>query len=578
MCMEILKRHWIALIFALGIGVVTVSPFVYFQTTAGYQGISMMGTDAEDHYLARMQEVYDGYPSQGNVFLPDKTVSPIEPGLGEWLEAQFGKALHLSVSQAETAGKFILPFTIALLIYALAYTLSASRAASALASIAVMLGDPFVSNPRLLIELLHSTVPQTSFLIYARPVSPEMSAIFLFGTLLILARLFFTQITVMSRGRRVAALVAVAVLTGLSLYVSFYTFAFLGALELVMFLSALFRRKYSHALELGSAGLGGLILAIPFVINYLHIAAAPAYASASERFGFIATRAPVFGALVFILIAAALFIPNRLQAARTFFLYGAAALILILNQQLITDHVLQAGHFHWYVTRPFVCIAGAILFSALVARFVRHKIISFGLYGLVCGVLIYGAVLVQIGAYRAVYPVAHAAQTYASLLASLNATSSPQVVWANRDLSSYVSIYTHDDAPNDNYAEYYLIPEQYLVTRLFLEYRLRGVTPANVREVMTQDRADISARLFGVYWRDAAGSYAAIPGALLDKYAQEYKDTYAESIPARLASLDVTTVIWDTKADPEWNLNATLSMIPKRVGRFEVFQLMNQKP
>lgn len=567
------RQHWPAIAIALVIGAITAGPFLFFQMSSGYQGISLMGTDAEEHYLARMQEVYEGFPSQGNVFLPNKDVPPIEPGLGEWLQAKTGHLLLLSASAVETYGKFLLPVLIALLVYALAYTLSASRAAGVLAAAAVILGDPFISDPRALIDVFRGVASHTGFLIYSRPVSPEISALFLFGALVLIARLFFSARPEMLPSRRYASLCAITFLTGLSLYVSFYTFAFLGAIELVMFIYELVHRRYRRAIEVGAAGIGALVLAIPFVLNYLHVIADPAYATASGRFGLVLSHAPVVGMLLLLLLTAAWVLPKSLGEVRRFILIGAFALLLVLNQQVLTGRELQVGHFHWYVTRPFVGISGAVLFVALTERFVRLRVVRVVVYVVVLMVLMFGAGMVQISSYRATVPAARAAQAYAPLFTYLN-HEALATVWADRTLSLYIPIYTHDDAPNNSYAEYYLVSQNYLITRMLLEYRLQGVTPTDTRTVMLRDRADISARLFGVYWRDTAGSYAAIPDALIDTYAQQYKDAYAEPLTTLFKTLGITEIVWDASVDgPGEALTKEGLQEETILGRFNIYHI-----
>ncbi len=574
--MNTIRYHWAALVLALVVGVVTAAPFVIFETSSGYQGISMMGTDAESHYLARMQEVYDGFPLQGNVFLSNKNIPPIEPGLGEFIEVNLGQTLHVSVSVVETYGKFFFPLIIALLLYALVYTLSVSRAASVLAVVFVMFGDYFMSNPRALLGFLNGTVPYTGFLTYARPISPEISAIFLFATLLLIARLFFRKSTIF-HNRRNIALVAVSILTGLSLYVSIYTFIFLGTFELVFFLYLFFSHKYREAIEVGVVGFLALLFTVPFIVNYLSLITYPAYRDASERFGLVLSHSPVLGILVLSIIVIAWLLPQSIRNIRTFFLLSATALILVLNQQILTGYVLQTEHFHWYITKPLIGAASAIFLVVLTKRLVYLRWVRIGIYGALCGVLLYGAVLIQNTSYRSAYPVAHAAQRYVSILAYLSTFPKTSMVWSDRKLSTYVPIYTHDNAPNNNYLMYYLVPQKYLIKRMLLEYRLRNISPDKIQEVMYHDRIDISSRLFGVYWRDSAGGYASIPNVFLKTYAQEYTKIYTQPLGTLFKELGVTDVVWDTKTQLEWNLNSRLSEKPVKINPFWVYHLIATK-
>jgi len=55
-----------------------------------YSGIQISGIDAESHYLARINEIYDGHFSLSNVFLPYKDQSYLIPPLGEIIIAFLG--------------------------------------------------------------------------------------------------------------------------------------------------------------------------------------------------------------------------------------------------------------------------------------------------------------------------------------------------------------------------------------------------------------------------------------------------------------------------------------------------------
>src|SRR4051812_45114212 len=96
---ELVCTHWLAIIFAISVGVLCVAPYFYFAHTVEYRGIAMLGQDAEEHYLARIQEAYDGNPTMGNVFLPYKKTPYLTPGLGEDIVAGLGRILHLTAAE-----------------------------------------------------------------------------------------------------------------------------------------------------------------------------------------------------------------------------------------------------------------------------------------------------------------------------------------------------------------------------------------------------------------------------------------------------------------------------------------------
>lgn len=571
----LLLRHGAACVLALFIGVVSVAPQWYAAyNTPSYAGIALMGTDAEQHYVARVQEVYAGYPSLGNVFLPNKGIPPLEPALGEDIVAYLGMILHISAVQMDVLGKFVFPFLIALLLYGLLYVLSRRRIAALLGVLFAMWGDSLMDGPRALLGLVRGVAPVSDFLTYARPINPEISALFLFGSLLAVYWFFFRELHPSRRLVRTLALAALGLMAGLSLYVSIYVYTFLLAFGLLLFAYALLKKEYGTAGELGLVGGVALLSAGPFIVNYIHARALPAYADASLRFGLIANHAPIMSLWVLLLALGALFLPRREKSARVFFLIAALALAVVLNQQIITGHVMQSGHYHWYITKP---LAGLMLgwYAVLLAEFALGRSwMRYAAYGFLSGMLLYTAVLVQTASYRAAAPALSAAQAYAPILSYLHAQPAPAVVWADRTLSLFIPLYTHNDAPNNGYAEYYLVPNAYLVERLLLEYRLRGVTPQQILGVMRRDRADISQRIFGVYWRDAAGSYDALPNALIESYARRYAALYQEPLATVFRQLGVTEIVWDAAAAPSWNLGAQSGLhIVATIGRYSVYRL-----
>jgi hypothetical protein len=66
-----LRKHWLALVFAVMIGLIYVGPHIAFIISLEdqYRGIPMMQTPNEISYLARIQEILDGHPMLGSLFL-----------------------------------------------------------------------------------------------------------------------------------------------------------------------------------------------------------------------------------------------------------------------------------------------------------------------------------------------------------------------------------------------------------------------------------------------------------------------------------------------------------------------------
>ncbi len=452
---EQLRRHWAAYTLAFAVGVLVVAPYAYFALTPEYRGVALMGHDAEEHYLARMQEVYDGHPSLGNTYLPFKETPYLSPGLGENAVAYLGMIVGLSAAEVNLVAKFIFPAVIFLLLYGFALEVSQSRATALLAATVGMLGTTFMSSPGELLALLRGNYSIVG-IVWGRPINPEVSALVLFGVLWLLYR-FYT-----GRTRTWASLGAISILTGSALYISPYVWSFLGACIVLLCIYYLWRKEYTPAVQLFGTGTLALLLALPFVGNTIAGHAHPGYAFAALKQEILASRAPVFGTWVALLLLVPLMARSALGVARLFFIFCAVALVLVLNQQVVTGIYVQPGHYHWYITKPLAGILLGLLGGALLFRFstsTRLPVIS-----ALIGLLFIGSLVAQVNFYHRNLPEALAAQAYAPLITYFSEHPSA-VVFANRALSTYLPLYTSVDAPNNPYAVLYFAPTGYFSAR-----------------------------------------------------------------------------------------------------------------
>lgn len=453
-----IRTHALAYVLAAIIGIICIAPYVYFAMTPEYRGIALIGQDAEDHYLARMQEVYDGHPATGNVFLPYKDTPYLIPPLGENIVALLGKVFFMTAAQVNVFAKFLFPFLAFLFVYALGFAMTGSPTAGLLGATLAMLGTDFMSYPRDMLALLRGGSAQDG-IYWARPINPEVSGAVLFGALWLIYCSFIKR-----EAARWFEIVAIALLFGLSVYISPYTWSFLGMLLLLLCGHALWQKKFTRAKQIFSAGALGALCAISFISNYISAVHAPGYAYAALQQGVLHSHAPVFGVWVFVLLLVPLIAwPKQLHASRIFFIASAAALLLVLNQQVLTGVYLQPGHFHWYITKPLTGLMLGVWGVLMMERFVPQRWIRLGGYTIVIIVLVAGAALAQVRFYRTHAPDARAAQSYAPLLAYLRG-GPPAVVFADTALSAYIPIYTSDDAPGDAYANMYIAPIGYFDT------------------------------------------------------------------------------------------------------------------
>ena len=124
------RRHWLAILIAVILGVLITLPFFYFQEKLSneYKGILNQVTDDELFYMARIKDVMDGHPTLGNAYLYEyKNQLPQQLFLPEWLLAQPLKFLNLDIIQGRIFYSFILPAIALVLTYIAFYLIYPSK-------------------------------------------------------------------------------------------------------------------------------------------------------------------------------------------------------------------------------------------------------------------------------------------------------------------------------------------------------------------------------------------------------------------------------------------------------------------
>src|SRR3989344_3588257 len=139
-----IKRNWLILFIALAIGISVGFPELYFLYDAGekYQGVPLMGTDAEEHYLALMREAYDGRYILSNTYSIPKNIPLLYPSGGEAVAGFASRISGLGVVRFNMLMKFLSPFLLFLLFY------------------------KFIKNPKILFAVFLGVILGASFYFY----------------------------------------------------------------------------------------------------------------------------------------------------------------------------------------------------------------------------------------------------------------------------------------------------------------------------------------------------------------------------------------------------------------------------
>jgi len=551
----IVKEHKWAVIFALFCVLIIMAPQVYFRFAHRdiYQGIEMMASSDETAYLSRVRDAQDGHISLGNPYLKEAKNDPyMMPPLGEIIVGYLGKILFLDIRNTVLLSRFIFPFLDFLLIYSFVYLLSKKKLTALAASIGVMLGS-ILLNQRAIFQLLAGASPRLDFLMFNRPIIPSVH-IFLFFGFLVCCWLFLER-KVLRWG------ILAALFLGSSFYLYFYTWSFLYAFCGVLCLLFLFQKKWGDIKRIVAVMLAGIILAIPYFLNLYSVSQNSMYAEMSQRFGFVASRAPVLGFLITPLLVIFLLFFSKQWKER--FIFSLALLLtpfIVLNQQLITGRVLINAHYHWYFHTPLAVIFLTIILFELIAKTRKKFLEKIAAFLMICASL-YAGIFIQYASYNSREKDTADNQRYGPVLEWLSGNGrKEEVVFANDKISSLVVIYTPQNIFYHTPAIYYLgTTEERLKDALFSFYRLNGLGGGEARETFFKERATVSSLVYAMYYRETTGDYGGIPDAILEELIREYENTL--SIPTEKYYKDlwqkynVDYVVWDRTQEPQWQLN-----------------------
>ena len=544
-----IKKHKWVIMLAFAIGVISVAPQLYFAFfNSDFSGIHMFGTDAEHHYLARIQEVRDGYASLGNVFLPNKDQPYLMMGGGEVIAAILGKILFLDTVEFNLLSKFVFPFVIFLLIYFFVYKIFASRSIAIITASMAFFGSDLTSGPSAIMELFQFKSSAIGFLAHTRPINPQISAIFLFTCLYLLFKILYD-----TKGISLKLPILFGVISGLAVYIYIYVWSFLAIVIALYFFYFLYEKNKGYIKKFLYIIFIHSFVTIPYWINFFQARSHPDYIDSAMRQGLVSSHEFVLGMwLVISLIAVLFFWPDEYRRAKKFLLFVVIALWIATNQQIISGIMVQQAHYHWNITKPvLVSIIVSALFVYSMRRFVKiKKIITLAVILSVL-VLFYHGVLSQISAYEYLYPRYLEYQKYSDVVLYFSENyASEQNIFSTHVASVFLSVYTKHNAPNNPFSVYYLNSREYFSKLLFLEYKLIGIEPEVAGDIMRTSKCAVVKRVFGIYYREQYGDCNALPDEIIDGLESSYKSFYNLSYADIFEDLRIDFVVWDKISIP----------------------------
>ncbi len=521
--LRIIKNNWIAITFAVLVGLIYLAPNLFFIISLGdrYQGIPMLQTANEDFYIARIQEIVDGHPGLGSFALYEgKEQSSLTPPVAEIFYALPALVLRISVINIVIASWFFLPAILFLLVYFLIRYLTVNFASlsnkfNAIAGATlVTLGYDLVDIKNVWL-FLSGKISGGWFLLWSRPVNPIMGAIFLFSFLLCLCLLIKQE-----RYRR-----TLTVLAGvfLALMVGSYFFSWGIALSVTAILLAIFllEKRYALAKNLVTILLLAAGLTLPYWYASWRLSQSSWYQDALLRNGLFYTHYPLWNKVllaalaIYGLVFVCLFLKRKtsnlwkerllesmgegkFQGWFTFCLALLLGGLWALNQQVLTGRTVWPFHFVQY-TIPLAIIAVIVLFFNIIQK-KWPRVWRTTIAVIIGGTLIWGG-FVQAKAYIGYVDYYASLQAYGSALNWLNRQPNDCVVLVEDEttnlynLNGLVPAFTHCNVFGSTWAYNLLSPERRHYSYLVL-LRMKGVTAEMIEDYVRQNRLEAVVYLF----------------------------------------------------------------------------------
>lgn len=349
--------HWLIIIIAIIIGFIVIRPNLEAISGIGldnFKGIYPILTDDEEYYFARVHEALEGHRGMGNVFLKEHKDKPfMAPPLAENFFAGIADLFNISIPALFMLSDFVLPFLGVILLYALFYSMTASRkiaAGSALFFYLIFIREA------------------------GRAINQQFTFIFLFIGLWLIWKIYISDFNKKALKYHFWFSVIFSVL--------FYIYPHFWTPLLALYgISMLFKAIYGKQLKESMQGLGVFfIFSISFCSYYFYnlflALNDTAYLETARRMGLIDTHwpgafyntFPIVCALILVIFARKI-IANK---TKLHFIYLVLGTGLLINwQNLITGKYVFFSIHYLQPSYLFVIIALGILLSEI--KFPKQK-------------------------------------------------------------------------------------------------------------------------------------------------------------------------------------------------------------
>lgn len=566
---EIFKRHYFILFFAVAAVAVICLPQIWLQQDLGddYQGVYFGGNDSETYYAGRIHDVYDGHPGLGNAFTVEyKDSAYIQPPLPEIILAGLG---YLSFSKEIAsriffASRVALPFFLFILIYAFVYRFTSSRGQGLLGTLLIFFGMDLVQNPRGFLDFFQFKFSNNSPVVFSRPVSPQMGMFFFFGY-----ALFFWE---WLKTKKNIFLYSAGIVLGLGIYIYFYTWAFILAANGFLGMYFFFTKSFENLKKLILLHLTALVVAIPYLLNLKEFYTLP-------NTDFLAFHAGMFpsrnfymnwSAIVGFFVVILFWVKNRpKQVWLSCLMLGG---FLAINQQVLSGRELTPAHFHWYFISPVFGLIGLMVFFRLL-KLETRKILKIVSIVVMAGLLFTTGFVKQQKSYAHYRIYYQNRQKYGEVYTWLNQNTQTDstVLVFDRNEGDNIAAFTHNNPYFSSFMFLSNTPSERLTDMHYLEIMLQGVTAETADKFFRDNPNRVADLIGGLSTRRIYGCRTCYPEEERIKAVKQFKDYYEQGAEFLLDKYELDYVIIDTQKDER-----SMNILPKstlitEVGDFEIY-------
>ena len=346
---ELLKKHWIALVLAVLMGLLFLSYHILAINLLGdaeYQPVTIKTHyDIAVLYAPRAQAVYSGQTIAGDIslyeyqngpaFLP--IINPIIMALLVKFTGSMKKALIFS--------DFVFPALVFIMVYLFALKITKRKYLSLFFSFI------FVLNPRIGEFNQYSLLkPFTPFLNFGRFDHPQITFIFF------VPAMYFIYRAITEKNK--ISIILAGVCSGLLFYTYFYDWVYVFTGLFLLFVIFLIQKNFAAAKIIIYIGCIALAVSVLYWINFLTLSSLPQYkdivarvgVEVSNQFRFTNWRAYLRHIILALLIWFAF---SKKQKVLTAYLIAfLLPLLILLNIQVITGFNPQSDHWsrtHWLI-------------------------------------------------------------------------------------------------------------------------------------------------------------------------------------------------------------------------------------